>query len=546
MKRLLFRTIIVFAAFFTFGHVSAQTTDKGFFMFKMGQWQKAKNLFDASLMANKSDANAYYGMGEYYMAIKSNDSAAINFNAGIAANPGFALNYVGRAKTFLAVGNTIEATKNLDLAHKVGKKNAEVNSAIARAYVNAGNGYVESAKAELVLAKKIDTKLSSIYLVEGLIEYQKGDYGTAASKFDVAIYYDSLNIEAYLLKAKIYGSVAVKQSAIDILNTLIQKVPECYVAYRELGNVYYEMGKYNDAKTAFDTYFALADYTTEEKERYAYTLFFVKNYDLALQTVNELSHNNPDNYIFLRLISYMSFETGDFAKGVESFQKFFKTIPENKTILMDYEYYGKTLGALSMDSLAIQAYIQAHQKDTNKVQLLDEIGKLYLKQKKYEEAITYYTKSLNKKQTPLPLDFFQIGRSFYLLANSYITNGDSVLIDTLAFNYAAHNADTMFSRVCLLTSNSYLGYIWRARTQSLLDPESESGLAKPYYEQTLPLLLLNPTKYSKEIIEVYSYLGYYYYVANDKASSKEYWAKILEIDPNNEKAKAAIADLSSL
>jgi tetratricopeptide (TPR) repeat protein len=385
-----------------------------------------------------------------------------------------------------------------------------------------------------------------LYLVEGLAFVKKKNYSEAASKFDQALFYDTLKVEAYLNIAAIYAFTANKQEAANFLNQLIARVPNCYVAYRELGNVYYDLGRYNEAKIAYESYHAVTDFSLEENERYAYILFFTKNYDLALEEVKNLSHNDPENYIFLRLISYMNFETGKFDKGLESFAKFFDKIPESKIILMDYEYYAKTLASSNMDSLAVITYLKAYDKDTTKLSYLDEAGKISTKQKKYAESIAYYSKSVSKKQNPIPLDYFQLGRSYYLFANSLKNGADSLKFDSLTFETNVRMADTMFTKVSLLQPNSYLGYIWRARTNSLLDPESNLGLAKPFYEQTLTQLLLNPSKYTKEIIEVYSYMGYYYYVIDNKEESKVNWAKILEIDPANEKALAAIKDLNAV
>ena len=37
--------------------------------------------------------------------------------------------------------------------------------------------------------------------------------------------------------------------------------------------------------------------------------------------------------------------------------------------------------------------------------------------------------------------------------------------------------------------DSYLGDMWRARTHSAMDPETTEGLAKPYYEKVVDVLL---------------------------------------------------------
>jgi len=78
--------------------------------------------------------------------------------------------------------------------------------------------------------------------------------------------------------------------------------------------------------------------------------------------------------------------------------------------------------------------------------------------------------------------------------------------------------------------------------------EKNEGMAKPYYEKFIELTLADPKfdlkKSGKDLIESYKYLGdYYFSVANDKATSKTYWQKVLEIDPNDKQAKEVLSGL---
>ena len=88
--------------------------------------------------------------------------------------------------------------------------------------------------------------------------------------------------------------------------------------------------------------------------------------------------------------------------------------------------------------------------------------------------------------------------------------------------------------------DNYLGYFWRARANSLLDPETTVGLAKPYYESALAILEDKPDAGKSLLVECNSYLGYYYFVKNEFTESKVYWNKILEIDPSNDTARKAL------
>jgi hypothetical protein len=73
-------------------------------------------------------------------------------------------------------------------------------------------------------------------------------------------------------------------------------------------------------------------------------------------------------------------------------------------------------------------------------------------------------------------------------------------------------------------------------------------MAKPYYEKFIELTTTDAKfdvkKSGKDLIEAYKYLGDYYFTnAKDNATSKTYWLKVLEIDPNDKQAKAVLPEL---
>jgi hypothetical protein len=80
-----------------------------------------------------------------------------------------------------------------------------------------------------------------------------------------------------------------------------------------------------------------------------------------------------------------------------------------------------------------------------------------------------------------------------------------------------------------------------------LDPNTSLGLAKPYYEKALSLILkkvdngASITTYKKDLIYIYRYEAWYYFDnVKNKDSTIVYCNKILELEPANADAKALI------
>ena len=83
----------------------------------------------------------------------------------------------------------------------------------------------------------------------------------------------------------------------------------------------------------------------------------------------------------------------------------------------------------------------------------------------------------------------------------------------------------------------------RAHIGFALDPETKLGTAKPHYEKLIEIIKGHTEKGDYDdnrLVEAYQYLGYFYTLKKDAAKANTYWNAILEIDPENATAKAAL------
>jgi tetratricopeptide (TPR) repeat protein len=70
-----------------------------------------------------------------------------------------------------------------------------------------------------------------------------------------------------------------------------------------------------------------------------------------------------------------------------------------------------------------------------------------------------------------------------------------------------------------------------------MDPDSKLGLAKPKFEKVLNVAKSDSLKNDGEIVDACWYLGYYYMMADNYSQSKEYYDRMVNLDPNNKEAK---------
>ena len=219
-----------------------------------------------------------------------------------------------------------------------------------------------------------------------------------------------------------------------------------------------------------------------------------------------------------RLLMYDAVELEKYDLAKEYAESFMNEGGDAKYIYLDYVYYGRLMSNLGEKEKAYAQLEKALEIDPTKVEMYKELGELYERDGDYINAIRQYQNFIDKGEDKVTLsDFFTVGKLNYYAAS-----------DTAAV-YAADN---------------YLGHFWLARTNSLKDPESTLGLAKPHYEKVIEILEA-AGRNQNQLIEAYRYLGYYYYVTGKLAESIPYWEKILTIKPDDAVAKQALEGIKA-
>lgn len=527
--------VLVAAAALLGGNVLAQDFKKGLLYFNDGNYTLAKKYLSKELNGENKD-QAYYLLGKSYQLEGKKDSATFFYQKGIEANPENAFAYVGLGEIALNDGNAKAAQSSFSKAKSISKekKNPALWTAIYAAYMKQSSPNEEDAKEYLDKAKNINKNFAGIYLTEGDILLAQNKIGEAATKYETAIYYDKTSKEAYLKLGRIYVKSGNYQQSLEAFNNLYQLDSTYFPVHKERGEVYYAQGKFADAEKSYAKFFAASETSYNDLVRYSLILFFNKEYQKSLEIVKEAQAINPTSPVANRVLAYNYFQTNDFVNGTKVMEQFMANAKPDDIIQNDYEYYARLLSKVGNDSLAIVNFQKAT-TPKNKAAMLREIQSSYEKMKRYDKVVELYEEQNNGKAN--------VGAQTYLdwaKANTFAANMPQ--IDSLAKAGYMKKADSLFAIFTEKMPDSYLGYIYRARVNSFFDQESTQGLAKPYYEKVVAILEPKGER-KKELIEAYQYLGYQYFLANDKENSKSYFNKILLLDPTNETAKKALAGI---
>ena len=158
--------------------------------YKAGQYDNAQTILERTLnQANTDKALTNYYLGQVALAKDDKVAAKQNFETGLQLNADCAYNYVGMGALALLNGDAKEAKRQFDTAQKLGKKNAEITTSIARAYYDADPvAYAKEIQKYIDKARK-DSKnqAPSIYILEGDMLMDQQDFGNAAARYENAI-----------------------------------------------------------------------------------------------------------------------------------------------------------------------------------------------------------------------------------------------------------------------------------------------------------------------------------------------------------------------
>lgn len=547
--RIKFLTVLAAAAS-VWGCAWANDYTDGIEYFKADQPDNARTILERTIdepTTNKSES--YYYLGEIAFLNKDYTKAAEYYAKGLEADPENVYNLIGQGKLQLSTDKKA-AEKIFKEALKKNKKNAGVNLAIAKAYYETAvpgyEKYVENAR-------KADKTFPDIYIFEGDILADQGRNGDACGYYEMAINFDPNCVEAYVKYSHMYFDIN-PEMAIGKLEELLQKAPDSALAQRELAEAYYKNQQYTKAALAYESYVANPNHFVEDRARLATLLFYSKRFDESYDLAKSILANEPNNFVLNRVILYNLYELKRYEEAKELAAKFF-ALPTNVRhafLSRDFECYGEVLMELDDPQNAVNNFLKAYEMDSTNIELLKEISSAYESAQNYPLSIKFYSQYMDKASENLRvMDYFRFGQTCYRVGMADTVAGESYLM----------KADTLFAKVIEAAPDNYLGYMWRARAAAGRDPETKLGTAKPYYEQTVEVLNQDSTNLSKSrvaaYIESYRYLGYYNFLkayseeaVQNPAKAKEYkdstrlyWNKMLEFDPDNIDIQEALKTL---
>lgn len=517
------------------------------------QFEKAKSLLKSVIQSKPANGKATFLLGNIYLKQNIADSATIYFQKGLTSKEDAKFNNIGLGQMDLDANNKMAAQAKFDLVTKdIKKKDTEEYVYIARAFMDADKPDYKSAITVLTKAKTANPTDAQVQLALG-----DAYYGDKNQNDAYVAYRNAYQTDSSLIRAKMQLGVLLKGAkayteAVKAYDEVIAINPNYGPVYRELAETYYLWG--NNVPSTYDAnikkaldyyekYLSLTDYSLNSRMRHADFLILAKDYKALELEANKMKEIDGVNPRILRYLGYSAYENGNPDVALDALQKFTSN-PSNKIIPRDYMYLakakikkgtsadGKTVDATLLAS-AIEDLKKAVASEPLAANELNELGKKLYDQKAFGAAAAVFEVAVTVPTSKNYLiDNFYLGNSLYYDN----TRKDVVKPDPIALQ----KADTAFGNVIIASPTTQDAYLFRARTNNLLEKDE---LMATYYQQYIDVVTVKGdaeiTKNKNKFIESYNNMASFY-ANSDKTKAIELLNKTLGLDPANAYALEAL------
>ena len=529
-RKFLFASLILMGASLV---ANAQGYKDGIEYYKVDKLDNAKELLERNLNAASTDkAESFYYLGQIALHQGQVAQAAANFEKGIAANALNPYNYVGQAAIALKNGGDVKTL--LEKARKLSKKDSKLEMEIARAFYDANpTTYAKDIEKCIKNARKWNADDPDSYIFEADTKADKKDWGNAAGIYELAFDKDPNNIEAYVKYANTYFNVNPAM-AIERLEELQTKVPGSALVQRELAEKYYADNLGAKAAEQYGKYIKNPNHFAQDEVRYVQLLFFGEkyqdSYNLATQLINRLNPNDENVFYMKRMQLYNLVQLEKWPEAVDAGKAFFANmLPKgSKYEVRDYTDYGQALLTAGMPNEAVAAFEKALEINPNNVDLIRYMGDSYADAEDFVNAAKYYQRlvdSGNNKSNDL-----------FTLSNYYLGIASTDALDDATKADALAKSQKYVDEVDKLVPGNVQIVNQKAKIAKFREGDTNTGAALAAYNELLQILDTKENKadYARYYKYAYNYLATYYFTKGDKATTKGYYQKWLEYDPENE------------
>ncbi len=508
------------------------------------RYEEAAIAFEQLIKAQPQFADNYYFYGENLMLsykadpfsasqISVAEQAKEIFFKGVKVDSMNLINYVGLGMVVLfETSDTVKADKYFNrvkagLPKKMKKytdNHILIATKLATAEIWSQKPRIASSIA--ILNKLLIFKINNPLIINAIgdLSLAQKDVVGALVNYNKALYFDTLDQSSFIKVGMIYLQSLNPNAAKEKFDAALEVDSTFAPVYKAYGALYNKTGQYSLSKNNYKKFLDLSGNNIPAKVSYANSLFKAKDYAELLNIIEEIQKIDTTRNYLNRLAGWASYDKkpADYNKALFYIESFFKNATPDKIILKDYLYYGRTLLRLKKDSSQIASgldlLLKAYELDTTDNELFSEIGNQAYTYKRFDYSEKIIKRKIARNDASIA-DYLTLGKVYY---------------QTKQYG----KADTTFNIMIQKDSTYFPAYVWSANTVAGQDPDLSIGLAKQSYERVIEKGLTDSVKYAADIFSAYNYMFSYYLFVKDKSKldynqSLIYAQKMKNLDPKN-------------
>lgn len=524
------------------------------------------------------------------LAVYAKDAKEI-YQKGVEANANDPLNYVGLAKVAFYLDDYKTATdmrakaRSLLLPYRNLKKIVPPAPDYAFALAKIAESYIKEGKVDTSLAlplireaMKIDGKNRDVNLIAGDIYILVNDGTKAIYYYNQAEFADPQSPTAEMKIGNIYVKGRALQAAIPYFEKAIELNANYAPAYRELGQLYLSAQRFDQSKEYFKKYLDLTAGNIPAKTRYVNALFFAKDYDNVIKNVEDIFKVDKSRTYMNRIAGYSCYEKNppDYDRALAYMETLFKTVPADRILWKDYLYMARILAKKNQNYPKLADDLKGMEQQLEKDKSSLSTATTAADKTKFKASIADDNNKINNQKDLLAKANAEIDRAFGEYAKVLTFKpGDRSLLTEIASNYnlfrrydgvaktlsklldstkdntedlmrigrAYYNAekyktaDSVFTSIVAKLPDYIPAYLWIANTYSKMDPDLKQGLAKPKFEKLIEVAKTDSVKNAPAMMDAFGYLSYYHMMNTNFSKAKDYYNRMINLDPNNKDYK---------
>lgn len=526
--------------------LKAQSEPEMFRLIELGKYEEAIAMGNKLLAQDPKNDKIEYLMGRAYFETERYNEAGAWFMRGQGHSARNPWNFIG-AGAVAAHDNNFDKTK-AELAKAVelnSKNDPKVFLGVAQSYMSFSTKdktkqqpFLKEAEVYIYKVQGLAPNNAESFVLGGLLYGLQGVEELEQGMYEKAIEKDPKYIYGYFRLGQLLKKQQKYQEAAEKFQKAIEIDPGFGPVYREMADMWTMAKKYDKADENMAKYLQIMGGDKGARIQEGVIKYLGEQYDAAI-AIFEKVILDTNSTLVKRLLaySYIKKTPPDADKSMKWFDAYWKAVEKNPgaIIASDYEVYGKAWQLKGNYDEAAKNYelsiAKAKEGGEPNYELYNTMAEMYMEKKDTLMRIKYLSLYIQNNAEKYQLkENFILGQSYFLLKD-----------------YA--RSDSIFEIMTQKMPDLHIGWSWRGRCNSMMDPGSKEGKAIPYYQKVLDLLGGDPekvAKYKSDYITALIYFGSYHALVTEKFSeAKPFYQKILDVDPTNDNAKNGMEYIKS-